>query len=575
MQQDEVQRQSAPAGKSSVPKCRVRIAPSSPLGKTAPPMGFDVVLRGGTVYDGTGGPPETGVDVAISGDSIAAVRRLEDHEIADAGEVLDVSGRAVAPGFINVLSHSYASILRDPRSLSELTQGVTTQIMGEGSSMGPITDEQRTQLKQTQGIDADWNTLAEFLAHVEQRGTSQNVGSLLGASTLRIVGCGYENRPMRADELDRVRAVIAEEMQDGALGIGSALIYPPGNFASTEELVELCRVAGAHGGRYFSHMRSEAAGLLDGIDELRRISREAEIPAEVWHLKAAGRPHWPKMAQAIEKIETAQAAGEPIGANFYPYTAGGTGLAACIPPRYADGGPQAMRERLRDPKVRSEIRDAIATDTDGGWENLYALAGSPDRILVAYVREKEWKQHQGRTLAAVAADLGVDPLDALLEMVAETSYVGCMYFLMSEENVRLAAAQPWCGVGSDAASIAPDGEEARTPAHPRTYGTFARFLGTYVRDEGVCSLADGVRRMTLLPATNLGLDRRGRLAEDWFADVVVFDPATIADRATYEDPHQLAVGVDHVLVNGSLALRDGKSTGTFAGRALAGRGKRR
>ena len=535
-------------------------------------MAFDIVLRGGTVYDGTGGAPRD-VDVAIAGDTIAAVRPLADHELAEAGEVLDVAGRAVAPGFVNVLSHSYISILRDPRSLGELTQGVTTQIMGEGSSMGPMTDEQRRQLRDVQGIDVSWETLAEYLAHVEKRGTSQNVASLLGAATLRIAGCGYENRPMTADELDRVKGIVAEEMQDGALGIGSALIYPPGNFASTDELIELCRVAGAHGGMYFSHMRSEADGLLDGIDELRRISREAGIPAEVWHLKAAGRRNWPKMAQAIEAIEAARAAGEPISADFYPYTAGGTALAACVPPRYADGGAPALRARLADATLRAEIRAAIADDVAGDWENLFALSGSPDGIRIAYVREDDWKRYQGQTLTDVAADLGLEPLDALLELVANTTYVGCMYTLMSEENVRLAAAQPWCAVGSDAASIAPDGEEAKTPAHPRAYGTFARFLGAYVREQRVCSLADAVRRLSFLPASQLGLERRGQVAEGWFADVVVFDPDVVADRATYEVPHQLAIGVDHVVVNGEVALRDGSSTGVFAGRGLAGRGK--
>jgi N-acyl-D-amino-acid deacylase len=321
-------------------------------------------------------------------------------------------------------------------------------------------------------------------------------------------------------------------------------------------------------------MRSEGAGLLDGIDELRRISREAEIPAEVWHLKAAGRPHWPKMAEAIERIDGARAAGERISADFYPYTAGGTGLAACIPPRYADGGPQALRARLADDAVRREIRDAIANDVDGGWENLYALSGDADRITIAYVREQELKEHQGRTLSEVAAAMGRDPLDALLELVATTTYVGCMYFMMSEDNVRLAASQSWCSVGSDAASLNADDEDRQTPAHPRAYGTFARFLGTYVREQQVCSLADAVRRLTLLPATNLGLDRRGHLAEGNFADVVVFDPSTITDNATYEEPHRLATGVDHVVVNGTVAIRRGLPTGGLAGRALAGRGKR-
>ena len=544
-------------------------------------MGFDVVIRGGTVYDGSGAPG-VGADVAIAGDAIARVGTIDEADVAAAGTVVDATGLAVAPGFVNVLSHSYISMVQDPRSLGELVQGVTTQLMGEGTSMGPIPEQSRAQLASWFGGELAWESLREYLLHLERRGVSQNVASLVGATTLRILGAGYDDRPMTAVELDRVKGVLADEMADGAMGIGSALIYPPGFYASTEELIELATVAGAHGGTYFSHLRSEGDQWELGIDELLRISREGELPAEVWHIKAAGRHNWHKMDHVLDVLQHARDAGEPIAANVYPYTAGGTSLAACVPPRYAMGGPEVLRSRLRDAPVRAEIAAAIATELDAGWENLYLASGGASGVYLAAVRPidkaddaavAEATTLAGRTLADHAASVGRDPVDAALDLL-ERFEIGCMYFIIDEENIAKAIARPWISVGSDAASQAAEPPFSDTPTHPRSYGTFARFLGHYCRDLGLASLAEGIHRMSGLPAERLGLQRRGQLRPDWFADVVVFDPDGFIDTATYDDPHRYAVGMRHVFVNGAHTLRDGEHTGTFAGRALAGRGRR-
>lgn len=538
------------------------------------------MIRGGTVYDGTGAPG-IAADVAIAADKIARVGTLDEAEVASAGTVVDATGLAVAPGFINVLSHSYVSMVQDPRSLGELVQGVTTQLMGEGTSMGPIPEQSRGQLAAWFGGELPWESLREYLLHLEQRGVSQNVASLVGATTLRILGAGYDDRPMTAAELDRVKGVLAEEMEDGAMGIGSALIYPPGFYASTDELIELAKVAGAHGGTYFSHLRSEGDQWEQGIEELLRISREGELPAEVWHIKAAGRHNWHKMDPVLDVLQRARDAGEPISANVYPYTAGGTSLAACVPPRYAMGGPDALRRRLTNASVRKEIADAIATELDTGWENLYLASGGATGVYLASVRPidradeaavAEATMLTGRTLADHASSVGRDPVDAALDLL-ERMEIGCMYFIIDEANIAKAVARPWISVGSDAASQAAEPPFSDTPTHPRSYGTFARFLGHYCRDLGLASLAEGIHRMSGLPAERLGLARRGQLRADWFADVVVFDIDTFIDTATYEDPHHYAVGMRHVFVNGSLTLRDGAHTGTFAGRALAGPGR--
>jgi N-acyl-D-amino-acid deacylase len=540
-------------------------------------VSYDVVLAGGTVYDGTAAPPMV-ADVAIAGDAIAHVGVIDE---ADASVVVDVTGLAVAPGFVNVLSHSYLSMIKDPRSMGELMQGVTTQLFGEGFSMGPVTDRTKALLAEELGDEIPWSTLREYLDYMEKRGVSQNVASLVGATTLRMIGAGFEDRPMTKAELDRVKGILADEMTDGAFGLGSALIYPPGFYSSSEELVELAAVAGRHGGTYFSHLRSEGDDWEKGIDELLRISREGGVPAEVWHIKAAGRQNWHKMDTVLDTLESARAAGEPISADMYPYTAGGTSLAACVPPRYAVGGPDALRERLADESMRTEVAAAIRSELGAGWENLFLGCGGGDGVFMVTVRPAdksderaaaEAKKVAGRTVSDYAKSVGRDPIDAALDLVRRFD-VGCMYFMIDESNVRKAMSRPWISVGSDAASTAvPTGTDGEG-THPRSYGAFARFLGHYGRDEGLVSMAEGVHRMSGMPAERLGLERRGQLRAGWFADVVVFDPATFVDTATYEHPHRYAEGMRHVFVNGAHTLNDGEHTGTFAGRALAGRGR--
>ena len=542
-------------------------------------MSFDVVIRGGTVYDGTGSPGVV-ADVAIAGDTIARIGQVDESDIAEAGTVIDATGQAVAPGFINMLSHSYMSILSDPRSMSELKQGVTTQFMGEGWSMGPVVESAKSQMAQAFGGEMPWQTLREYLVYAEKKGVSQNICSLIGATTLRMHGAGFEDRPMTPAELDRVKGLVADEMADGAMGIGSALIYPPGCYAPTEELIEFAKVAGKYSGKYFSHLRSEGDEWEQGIEELLRISREGELPAEVWHLKAAGKHNWGKMDKVLDTLEAARSAGEPISADIYPYTAGGTGMAACIPPRFASGGADEVRKRLADPAIRKEIHKAISTEINAGWENLYLASGGASGVFMAGGRaagdDPELaavaEQIKGRTLEDYSNSIGQDPVETMLSLIERGIGVGCMYFIIDEDNIQKAVKRPWISVGSDAASQALPDEPS--PSHPRTYGTFARFLGHYCRDLGLAPLEEGIHRMTGLPASTVELDKRGQLQPGWFADVIVFDPNTFVDTATYEQSHSYAVGMQHVFVNGTQVLRDGEHTGNFSGRALSGPGKR-
>jgi N-acyl-D-amino-acid deacylase len=533
---------------------------------------FDLIVRGGTVYDGSGGSPYA-ADVGITGDRIASIGPLGD---AEAGVLLDASGLAVAPGFINMLSHSYYTILYDPRSLSELTQGVTTQVFGEGYSMGPLTPWMKERMVANRGdleFDVTWTTLAEYLAHVERHGTSQNVASYIGATTLRVHAVGQDDRPATDKELDLMRELVRQEMAAGALGIGSALIYPPAFFASTEELIELCKAAAEYRGKYISHLRSEGDGFLEAVAELIRISRESGVPAEIYHLKAAGRSNWENMDQALAMVEGARAEGLKITADMYTYTAGATGLSNSIPPWFHDGGPRRLLERLEDPDVRRRIREAIETSTEG-WENLYQEAGGADGVLILSTRKEENRRYQGKRLSHIAAMMGKDPVDALMDLIrSDRSSISTAYFIISEDNIRKQIRMPWVSFGSDAGSMAAEGVFLKAPAHPRAYGCFARLLGRYVREEKVIPLEEAVRRLSRLPADNLELDRRGRLEEGYYADIVVFDPQTVGDRATYEQPHQYSVGVRDVIVNGKVALKDGRHTGAFPGRALYGPGK--
>jgi len=533
---------------------------------------FDVIIKGGTVYDGTSAEPRQ-ADVAIRGDRIAGVG---DFKSAKAKTVIDAKGFAVAPGFINMLSWSTESLIQDGRSQSEIRQGVTTEIMGEGESMGPVNDRVREHMLRAQTdikYDIKWKTLAEYLQYLEKRGISCNVASFLGATTVREYVIGFEDKPPTPEQLEQMRDLVRKEMEAGALGIGTSLIYPPAFYAKTEELIELCKVAAKYHGKYISHMRSEGNQLFGALDELLRIAREANIPAEVYHIKAAGEKNWPKEDELLARIEAAQKEGLNVRANMYTYTAAGTGLDACLPPWTEDGGYPALFKRLRDPATREKIKAEVKIDSDK-WENLYLAAGSPEKILLVGFKSDKLKPLTGKTLAEVAKMRDKDPIDTIMDLIAEDeSRIGTVYYLMSEENVKKELRKPWISFGSDEASQAPEPPFTKSNPHPRAYGNFARVLGKYVRDEKIIPMEEAIHRLSGLPATNLGLDHRGFLKEEMFADVVVFDPATISDRATFEKPHQYAVGVKHVFVNGVQVIKDGEHTGAKPGRALWGPGK--
>jgi N-acyl-D-amino-acid deacylase len=537
----------------------------------APTPSFDVVIRGGTLYDGSGAPGRL-ADVGIRGDRIVQVGRLKG---ASAATVIDARGLAIAPGFINMLSWSTESLLADGRSQGEVRQGVTTQIFGEGSSMGPLTEAMKTRLREQQGdvkFEVAWTTLAEYLAHLEKKGVSQNVASFIGAGTLREHVVGLEDRQATAAELAQMRALVVQEMKAGALGIGSSLIYAPDTYASTEELIALCQAAAPYQGKYISHLRSEGDRLLEAVDELIQISREAKVPAEIYHLKAAGEANWPKMDAVIAKIEAARKAGLAISADMYTYTAGATGFDACVPRWARDGGPEALYTRLGEPETRRRIKDEMRAPAVG-WENLCRAAGSPERLLLVEFKTEALKPLTGKTLAEVAKQRGTDPETTILDLMSEDrTRIGVVFFLMSEDNVKKQMALPWVSFGSDAASQAPEPPFIKSSTHPRAYGNFARVLGRYVRDLKVLSLPEAIRRLAFLPAQNLGLAERGLVKAGHFADLVVFDPTTVLDRATFAEPHQFAVGVKHVLVNGVPVLRDGAHTGALPGRALKGPG---
>ena len=543
---------------------------AAPQAAAQPAPSFDVVVKGGMVYDGGGGNPVR-ADVGITGDRVEAVGDLSG---APARNIVDAAGLAVAPGFVNMMSGD-DSLRVDGRSMSDIMQGVTIEIMGEGYSMGPLTDDMRLRAVEAQGdlkYPVGWKTLHEGMLDLQNRGVSTNFASFIGAATLREYAIGLDDKPPTPAQLDTMRKLVAEEMEAGALGIASALIYAPGFYARTEELIEICKVAAQHKGMYISHMRSEGNRLVEAVEEVIRISREAGLPAEIYHLKASGETNWNKMDRVIALVEAARKSGQRITADMYTYVAGGTGLDASMPPWAEDGGYAALFKRLQDPVQRKKIAEAIRTPSDE-WENLGLSAGSWDRVLLVEFKSDALKPLTGKTLGEAARMRGRSPEDTIMDLVLEDrSRVGTIYFLMTEDNVRKQLRLPWVSLASDGGSIAAEGVFLKSSAHPRQYGSFARFLGRYVRDEKLVSLQEGVRRLTSLPATNLGLDRRGLLKPGMFADLVVFDPATIADRATFEQPHQYAVGMKHVLVNGVQVVKDGAHTGAKPGRALWGPG---
>ena len=536
---------------------------------------FDVVVRGGTIYDGSGEAPRE-ADVGILLDRIAEIGDLASRT---ATLEIDATGMAVSPGFINMLSWATESLILDGRSQSDLRQGVTLEVFGEGVSMGPLSAEMKD--RRQEGLDRlggeghyeiDWNTLGEYLEWLENRGVATNVASFIGATTVRVHELGYEDRVPTAEELERMRGLVRQAMEEGALGVGSSLIYAPAFYASTEELIELCRVAAEYDGMYISHMRSEGNRLIEAVDELLRVAREAEIRAEIYHLKAAGAANWSKMEAVIARVEEARAAGLEVTADMYTYPAGATGLDASMPPWVQEGGHDAWLERLRDPAIRSRVEREMITPTDE-WENLYLVAGGPDNILLVGFENEDLRGYVGKTLAEVASERGVEPQTAAIDLVLEDdSRVETVYFMMSEENIERQIALPWVSFGSDAGSLATEGIFIESMTHPRAYGNFARLLGHYVRERSIISLPEAIRRLTSLPAENLRIRDRGRLAEGYYADVVVFDPATVSDHATFADPHQYSTGVRDVLVNGTLVLEGSEPTGATPGRVVRGPG---
>lgn len=535
-----------------------------------PNADYDVIIRGGTVYDGLGGEPFN-ADVAITGDRIAAIGDLSNK----LGKLhIDARDKAVAPGFINMLSWATESLIEDGRAMSDIKQGVTLEIMGEGWSMGPLNDAMKVDLVSRQSdieYDVQWTTLGEYLDFLVTQGISPNVASYVGAATIRIHEIGYENRKASEKELQNMQALVRTAMQEGAIGVGSSLIYVPASFADTDELIALVKIAAEYDGAYISHIRSEGNRLEEGVQELIKIASVTGAPAEIYHLKAAGKQNWHKLQNVFELVESAQNIGLSITADMYTYTAGATGLDAAMPPWVQEGGHDAWMAALKDPDTRKRVIEEMNSPTDE-WENLFYQTGA-DKMTLLEFKNPKLKVLAGMTLAEVAASRGISAADTAIDLVLEDdSRVGTAYVMMSENNVQRKMAKDWISFGSDAGAPATSGVFLESNPHPRAYGTFARVLGKYSRDEYRLSLAEAIRRMTSLPAFNTNIRDRGQLTEGNFADVVVFDPLTVGDLATFDDPHQYSTGVEQVFVNGIQVLKDGNHTGAKPGQVVRGPG---
>ena len=530
---------------------------------------YDVIISNGNIYDGSG-QQAIQTDIGIKNDTIAFMGDLSE---ASAHNRIDATGMAVAPGFINMLSWANNSLIRDGRGQSDIRQGVTLEVFGEGTSPGPIGKKRQDEMR-ADGEEVRWTTLGGYFDFMEKKGISPNIASFLGATTLRINTVGYDDRPATGDELEAMREMTRQAMEEGAMGIGSSLIYAPAFYADTEELIEISRVAGQYGGMYISHMRSEGNRFLESINELMRIASEGNLPAEIYHLKASGEENWYKLDLAIAKIDSARAAGLPITTNMYTYTAGSTGLNASMPPWVQEGGFDAWAERLQDPEIRKKLQVEMTTATND-WENLLLAAGSADKCLLVGFKNDSLKYLTGKTLADVAIMRDQSPEETAMDLVwQDGSRVQAVYFLMSEENVQKQIKLPYMTFGSDAGALTAEGATLKSSTHPRTYGNFARLLGKYVREEKLIPLEEAIYRLTSLPASRLKLKKRGTLKPGHFADIVVFDPATISDHATFDKPHQYSTGMLHVFVNGEQVLKDGEHTGALPGRAVRGPGYR-
>ncbi len=523
---------------------------------------YDIVIKGGTVYDGSGEEPYQ-ADVAIKDDTVAAIGQLE----GTAPVTIDATGKAVAPGFINMLSWANVALLHDGRSQGDIRQGVTLEVMGEGSSMGPLNAEMKQEMQEDQGditYEVAWNTLGEYLQHLEDKGVSPNVASFVGNGTLRRHVIGYENRQATPEEIDSMKALLDHAMREGAVGVSSSLLYAPSGYADTEELIELAKVAARYNGMYISHIRDEGDNLIPSVEEHLRIAEEADVAAEIYHLKASGEENWPKLEQVFKMIEDARARGLQVTADMYTYPASSTGLHVQLPDWVREGGVEATIERLSNPDLRERILNEIEFEH------------SPDKILLVGFENPDLRKHIGKYLDEVAEELGKSPEETMMDLIVEDdSRIQVVYFSMSEENIAKKIQQPWMSFCSDAGSYATEGVFLNQSTHPRAYGSFVRVLGKYSREEGLITLQEAVRRLSAFPAENLNLEKRGRLQTGYFADVVVFDPETVTDHATFQEPHQYATGVSDVIVNGKQVLKNGEHTGATPGRFVKGPGYER
>ena len=525
---------------------------------------YDLILKNGLIYDGSGSDPFTG-DLAIKGDKITKIGKIECTNTT----TVDLKGLSVTPGFINMLSWSTESLIEDGRALGTIRQGVTLEVMGEGWSWGPLNDKMKHEVKELfaspMEYDITWDTLGEYLLFLENKGVSTNIASFVGATTVRMNILGHEDREPNQHELERMKAIVEQAMQEGAMGVASSLIYPPAFYASTDELIELCRVVSKYGGMYISHIRSEGMNFLEALDEFLDIVEQSGVKGEVYHLKAAGEMNWKKMDLAIDKIEQARSRGLAITTDMYLYTAAGTGLSSTLPPWVEEGGQEKFMERLTNPVIREKIKQQMLVSSKD-WENLYVAAG-PENMLLSSFAKEELKSLMGRRLSEIAETRKQDPRDTIIDLlIQDESRIGTIYFIMSEENVRKKIALPYMAFCSDAASMSAEGKFLENNAHPRAYGNFARLLGKYVRDEKVIPMKEAIHRLTSFPASNLGLKDRGLLKENYFADIVVFDPEKIRENSTFDDPHQLSDGILHVWVNGTQVLDWGQHTGKFPGK---------
>jgi len=525
---------------------------------------YDVIIRNGYIIDGSGNPWVSG-DVAIRGDRIAAVGRLSN---AHAKREIDASGLVVSPGFIDMLGQSEYSLLIDNRSASKLSQGITTEITGEGGSIAPQDEQTISQIQPVMDqyqLKVDWRSLSDYFAKLEKIGTPINIGTYVGAAQVREAVIGDADRAPTADELEKMKSLVAGAMQQGAFGVSTSLIYPPGHYAKTEELIELAKIASQYGGIYATHMRSEGQSEIAAVEEALRIGREGHLPVEIFHLKVIGKPRWGTMPKIVGMIQSARDSGQDVSADMYPYIAGGTALASSLPPWVADGGTDKLLERLKDSSIRARIKQEMATE-HADWENLYLGSGGASGVMVSGIVNKDLKQYDGKTIAEIAEAQKKEPLDALFDLVlADKAQTGALYFIASEDDLRYGLKQPWISIGLDAPELSLDGPLFEPHSHPRAFGSMPRFLGHYVRDEHLLPLWEAIRKITSLPAQRENLRDRGLLKPGFFADVTIFNPSTIVDEATYENPTQLSRGIDYVFVNGQLEYDHGRVTGLKAG----------